>query len=176
MHMHNHWTNLTTHASDKPSVSPILNTYPGIVTTQKKSHTGVVFLVTGEGYCLSSWIPSGHWWGDSGLQQKIVQGTDVRESHPLPTVSVEAHPPCAKSSFVGYLAAGGVPSFASRFCAAVKNEPNTITVRPCTCFCTFWTRVCVLQTTNNCYNILPGSSTILFKLAGIQKVSTQYNI
>ncbi len=38
--------------------------------------------------------------------KKLFKGTDVRESHPLPTVSVEAHPPCAKSSLVVYPAAG----------------------------------------------------------------------
>ncbi len=49
----------------------------------------------------------------------------MSEYHPLLTVSVEAHPPCAKSSLVVYPAAGVVPSFASRVCAAVKNEPNS---------------------------------------------------
>jgi hypothetical protein len=57
--------------------------------------------------------------------EKSFVGTEVSESHPLPTVSVEAHPPCAKSSLVDYPAAGVVPNFASRVRAAVKNEPNT---------------------------------------------------
>jgi hypothetical protein len=56
--------------------------------------------------------------------EKLFRGTDVRESHPLPTANVEAHPPCAKGSLVVYPAAGVVPSFASRLRAGVKHEPN----------------------------------------------------
>jgi hypothetical protein len=58
--------------------------------------------------------------------EKSFGGTEVSEFHPLPTVSVEAHPPCAKSSLVVYPAAGRVPSFASRVRAAFKNKPNSL--------------------------------------------------
>jgi hypothetical protein len=60
-----------------------------------------------------------------GLPRKVVWGTAVRELHPPPTVSVEAHPPSAKSSLVVYAAAGVVPNFASRFRAAFKHKPIT---------------------------------------------------
>jgi hypothetical protein len=43
----------------------------------------------------------------------------------FPTVGVEAHPPCMKSSLLVYPAADVVPSFASRFRAPVKHKPNS---------------------------------------------------
>ncbi len=58
-------------------------------------------------------------------------GAEVSEFHPLPTFSVEPYPPCAKSSLLVYPAAGVVPSFTSRVCAAFKNEPNVFTLCKC---------------------------------------------
>jgi hypothetical protein len=56
--------------------------------------------------------------------EKSFRGTDVRELHPPPTVSVGAHPPSAKSPLVVYPAAGVVPNYTSRFRAAFKHKPN----------------------------------------------------
>ncbi len=81
-------------------------------------HTGFMCV-----YCLSSRIPSGHWWGTRDCSEKSFAGTNVREFHPLPTVNVEAHPSCAKSSLIVYQTAGVVPSFASRFRAARSTNP-----------------------------------------------------
>ncbi len=39
-----------------------------------QSRSGPLLLQVSNIYCLSSWIPSGHWRGDSGLQRKVVWG------------------------------------------------------------------------------------------------------
>jgi hypothetical protein len=66
--------------------------------------------------------------------RKVVEGTNVRELHPLPTVGVHAHPPRAKSSLAVYAAAGVVPSSASRSRTRAEHKPNNATVKDFTLF------------------------------------------
>ncbi len=44
----------------------------------------VVFRCVKYRYCLGSWIPSGHWRGNSGLQRKVVWDGQKWESSPSP--------------------------------------------------------------------------------------------